>query len=330
MQRRIMAVLLWIGLMLSLGACGNDNENPTNTPSPEEQTLSNTQIKSESEIIETNEFSKGVVKRKVQNVDYLVPQAWKTEDGDDGRTTFYYPKDVGSAPFMMVQFKEFINRDFSITDDGFFSDYITGLNDSDSQENFSLLKKNIQTTALGISCGYVEYSCTINNVDLIVKLAVFDCQNGLVSFWLGMPSSETADYTNDYYRVLNSVEVMEYPAQGAIGEYYVSIGDCSFTTDYNGNKVIVINYDFTNNSSETVAPIWEVRGKAFQDGVQLESAVVINNSAYDAGIEQKNIRPGISLPGCQVAYVLTSDSPVEFEMGAMFGKPVLTKTFDVR
>ena len=328
MQRRIIAVLLWIGLMLSLTACGNENEKSTNTLSPEGQTLSNAQKQSAAETSETNDFSQGVVKRKVQNVDYLVPQAWEAKDGDDGQVAYYYPKDVGSAPFMMVQFREF-NRDYSITDDGIFSEYLTGINDSDTCENFSLLKQNIQMTSSGLSFGYAEYSCTMKNVDLLVKHAVFDCQNGLVAFLLGIPSGETTDYSKDFYRVLNSVEVLEDPTQGAIGEYYVSIGDCSFTTDYKGNKVIVINYDFTNNSSETVAPIWEIRGIAFQDGVQLETAIVLNNSVYDAGIEQKSIRPGITLTGCQVAYVLTSDSPVEFEMGALFGNSVLKKTFHV-
>lgn len=117
---------------------------------------------------------------------------------------------------------------------------------------------------------------------------------------------------------------------GAVGDYDVTIGDCAFTTDIDGNNAIIVNYDFTNNSDEDIAPFVGISMTAFQDGVQLDAAFVMDTSVYDAGVGQKQLKPGASLTGCQNAYVLTSTSPVEVEVGPLFGDPVLFKTFDVQ
>ena len=127
-------------------------------------------------------------------------------------------------------------------------------------------------------------------------------------------------------------EEPEEPAKtdsGAVGDYYVTIGDCAFGTDYEGNKMIVVNYDFTNNSEETIAPLWALSVQAFQDGVQLDVAIALDTSVYDAGVAQKELKPGASMTGCQSAFVLTSESPVEVEVAPLIGDPVLFKTFEV-
>lgn len=124
----------------------------------------------------------------------------------------------------------------------------------------------------------------------------------------------------------------EEPAQtdsGAVGDYDVTIGDCAFGTDYEGNKMIVVNYDFVNNSDETIAPLWALSVQAFQDGVQLDVAIALDTSVYDAGVAQKELKPGASMTGCQSAFVLTSESPVEVEVAPLIGDPVLFKTFEV-
>ena len=325
--KRITAFLVCICLGLFFSACGNTDNNRTSEPASTAQVMPQEQQNSEAAKKETDDFSKGTVTRTAQNIEYKIPAAWG-ENSDNEFITYYYPKHTAGVPMLMVAFDE-IESELSITDEGVLSDFIAGVQNSESLDNFNLSEQSIQTTASNIKCGYAEYSCTISDIDMQVKLAVFDCQGGLVSFTLGMSPDDSNDYTKDFYRILNSIEVEQDLTKGDVGEFYISIGECSFTTDYNGNKVIVINYDFINNSEETVAPFWKTNGKAFQDGIELETAIVLNGS-YDAGIKQKEIRPGVTLNGCQDAYVLRSDSPVEFEMGAMFGEPVLYKIFDVQ
>lgn len=125
-------------------------------------------------------------------------------------------------------------------------------------------------------------------------------------------------------------ETAGLPAEGDIGDYHVVLKDCAFGKDYEGKDMIVINYDFTNNSADTMSALVGIYMQAFQDGVQLDTAMVLDDSVYDAGIAQKDIKPGTTLEGCQNAFVLTSDSPVEIEVSDMFNDPTVGMTYDVQ
>lgn len=115
--------------------------------------------------------------------------------------------------------------------------------------------------------------------------------------------------------------------EGDCDDFHVVLTGVSFSTDWDGNKVIVINYTATNNSEdETKAPMWDVYFQAFQDGVQLETALM-DGRTYN---EQKEVRPGTTLEDCQDAFVLTSDSTVEVEAkGLLDSKPVISTTYEV-
>lgn len=118
---------------------------------------------------------------------------------------------------------------------------------------------------------------------------------------------------------------------GTLGDYDVAIGDCTFDEDYEGNPIIVIHYSFTNNGKEPASALWSLGTKAYQDGVELETAIVGDTSVYDASIDQKDIKTGITLDDCQIAYVMTSESPVEFEVSEFLrtSNDTLYKTFEV-
>lgn len=119
------------------------------------------------------------------------------------------------------------------------------------------------------------------------------------------------------------------PSAGAVGDYNVTLNDATFTTDIDGNPVIVVNYDFMNNSDDSIMPLVATDITAFQDGVSLEIAFVMDDS-YDAGIAQREVQPGASLAGCQQAYVLTSTSPVTVQVSPLFGDVALERVFNVQ
>lgn len=118
---------------------------------------------------------------------------------------------------------------------------------------------------------------------------------------------------------------------GSLGDFEITIKDATFTKDFEGNNAIVINYDFTNNSKEATSPFLTVIGKAFQDGIELESAVIMDDKVYDLSIDQKEIKSGVTLENCQIAFVLSSESPVEFEISELisFNDKKLVKTFEI-
>lgn len=324
---KLLATVVVFLLLVSLAGCGsnsgdanqNDAPKPTSAESPSKDAYHEDDV-----IIKTDDYSNGTTQVALQDIKFQVPQSWRIVKGD-GETTYYYPESE-NVPLMSVSFAK-IEGEFSILEDNNLSDFVEGLKNTYS--NFNLLKKDIYSNSSDLKLGYAEFSGTISGYELENYLFVFDCQDGIIAFLFGDNQNSNKDYSSDLLNVINSVEREIDLSKGDIGNFYVSIGECTFTNDYDGNKAIVINYDFTNNSDETVVPLWKTSCRAFQDGIELDSAFIFDGSVYDAGIEQKNIRPGVTLTGCQKAYVLISDSPIEFEMGPIWGDPILQKTFTI-
>lgn len=119
------------------------------------------------------------------------------------------------------------------------------------------------------------------------------------------------------------------PSEGDVGAYHVALTGCAFNTDYDGNNIIVVTYDFTNNSEETMSPLVGVYIQAFQNGIELEHGFVMDTAVCDVGIEQKEIKPGATLTGCQTCFVLTSESPVEIEVSDIISDPTVGAIYEV-
>lgn len=114
--------------------------------------------------------------------------------------------------------------------------------------------------------------------------------------------------------------------------FSVEILDAAFSTDYEGKKIIVINANYTNKSDDSKAFLWQSQVQAFQNGIELDTAIVLNDSIYDAGLAQKEIKKDVQLK-VQSAFVLQDDSPVEVEIGELiaFGnKKLAKKTYTVQ
>lgn len=118
-------------------------------------------------------------------------------------------------------------------------------------------------------------------------------------------------------------------SSGAIGDHYVEIKDAVIVDDKDGNPAIVITYAWTNNSDETTRSDLAIREKAFQDGIQMDTAIIGDKSIYDPLSSTKEIRPGATID-VQNAYAMKSYSIVEFELEDVFGRldDIITENFD--
>lgn len=118
---------------------------------------------------------------------------------------------------------------------------------------------------------------------------------------------------------------------GDLGDYYVEIKSAVLTTDHSGNQAILITYSWTNNGQETTNALSAFIERAFQDGVQLDSATILStNPQYSAGTALRDLRPGATTD-VQRAYLLPQNtSPVEFEVFEFLGdaETGVTMTFD--
>lgn len=117
-------------------------------------------------------------------------------------------------------------------------------------------------------------------------------------------------------------------SEGDLGDYHVKILDAETgLKDYEGNPVIGVKYEYTNNSEEGMMFDAAVITQAFQDGVQLDYAILDSTSdEYDNCM--KEIKTGVTLT-CELYYVLSSESDVEIEVAELISldDSKLVKTF---
>lgn len=126
-----------------------------------------------------------------------------------------------------------------------------------------------------------------------------------------------------------SIETQKSTEEGELDGCYVKILDAETgLKDYEGNPMIGVKFEFTNNSEEATSFGLAVYPKAFQDGVELETAFVTKASdEYDNN--WKDIKTGVTLT-CEQYYILTSDtSDVELVVEPLisFSSATLEKTF---
>ena len=111
-------------------------------------------------------------------------------------------------------------------------------------------------------------------------------------------------------------EEPETPSNAAtVGDYYVEIKGAVVIEDYEGNPAIIVTYAWTNNSDDTTSPMTAVSCDAFQNGVGLETAFIMDDTVYDSGSSMTEVRPGTTID-VQAAFALSdTTSAVEVEVG---------------
>lgn len=124
---------------------------------------------------------------------------------------------------------------------------------------------------------------------------------------------------------------VELEPAGTLGDFDVQIGDLEMTKDYNGNSAAIIRFSFTNNSEENTSAMMELQYKAFQNGVQMETTVISDDSILNSKDIMKDIQPGVTID-VGVAYKLDSETaPIEFEVSESFSfdDAKLGKSFEI-
>ena len=103
-----------------------------------------------------------------------------------------------------------------------------------------------------------------------------------------------------------------------VGDFEVSIGDAAIVTDdFTGEEALLVNFQFTNNSDENASALINLLSQAFQDGVQLEAAI-ISSEDFDSGSESLEVQPG-GTHDFQRVFTMTRDSPVEVTIEEFLG-----------
>lgn len=110
-------------------------------------------------------------------------------------------------------------------------------------------------------------------------------------------------------------------------EYAVTIDGFTLAQDYQGASAIVVDFTFTNNSAEPAMFLTAVSAKAFQNGVELESAIVTGLGTAS----MSEVKPGATTT-VQKAYLLADQTDVTVEVGELFsldGSLIAQETFAI-
>lgn len=102
-----------------------------------------------------------------------------------------------------------------------------------------------------------------------------------------------------------------------LGDYTVTFQSYSLGVDYEGTNALIINYDWVNNSEETIAPFMSFMTKGFQDGVQTGDVFMVEG--VDLGIGQSEVRPGATITGAQEVVAIDDlGKKLELEVEELF------------
>lgn len=119
--------------------------------------------------------------------------------------------------------------------------------------------------------------------------------------------------------------------QAPDSEYAVTIDGATQAKDYEGKSALVVTFTFTNDSDDAANFAFATSAKAFQDGIELDTAI-LTDSKYDSSSALKDIKPGKSIKVTE-AYVLDSKAEVSVEVTELLSfddTPIATKTFSVK
>ena len=112
------------------------------------------------------------------------------------------------------------------------------------------------------------------------------------------------------------------------GDYTVKYTGHAVGNDYEGNPCLIVYYDFTNNSFENASSAVSVHMKAFQNGVQCETAIFMEENEAMSNY-MKDIQPGTTLNIGQ-CYSLSDMSPVTLEASELITLDDLKDTARLR
>lgn len=142
----------------------------------------------------------------------------------------------------------------------------------------------------------------------------FEYEGGVISFEVTM-AGETAVVE----MTKAADEVAERVVEEAAPSFAVTLGEGAVVTDsYVDGEALVVAATWTNNSDETCAFDIYVGCKAFQNGVELETAYLSSDSGFDMGAKSLEIKPGTTLD-VWVAFELRDGGEVTVEAYDLWG-----------
>ena len=120
-----------------------------------------------------------------------------------------------------------------------------------------------------------------------------------------------------------------YDTEGVLGDYAVKINDIEISEDAENDPMVVVNYTWINNSSETTSAGSSVYVQVFQNGIAQEYTWSYDNK-YNNN-EYTDVRPGTTLEIQSLFKLENTTDPIEVEISLFdgFSDECVLKTFEL-
>ena len=105
-------------------------------------------------------------------------------------------------------------------------------------------------------------------------------------------------------------------------EFTFAINSTSLGKDYEDKDVLIIKYDFTNNSDEATSFTFACQDTVFQDGIECDSTV-IGCDDIDSQEQLNDIQPGKTYTVTIGYHISDTSKPVDVVVTDLFGKETL-------
>lgn len=105
-------------------------------------------------------------------------------------------------------------------------------------------------------------------------------------------------------------------------EFTFAINSTSFGKDYEDKDVLIIKYDFTNNSDEATSFTFACQDTVFQDGIECDSTV-IGCDDIDSQEQLNDIQPGKTYTVTVGYHISDTSKPVDVVVTDLFGRDTL-------
>ena len=102
-----------------------------------------------------------------------------------------------------------------------------------------------------------------------------------------------------------------------IGDFKCVVKGAKITKDWEGKDAVLITYEFTNNSDSPISFDGALDDKLYQDGIELESAILSNDEEAKL-IDTVDLKPGITKEVKKAYSLRNKKSEIEVEIQEIF------------
>lgn len=105
--------------------------------------------------------------------------------------------------------------------------------------------------------------------------------------------------------------------ENTIGDFKCVVKGAKITKDWEGKDAVLITYEFTNNSNSPISFDGALDDKLYQDGIELESAILSNDEEAKL-IDTVDLKPGITKEVKKAYSLRNKKSEIEVEIQEIF------------